>query len=177
MRKTLAGIAAAGLLTAGFLAAAPVNPNIPDNEQVTKLLVETKAIANQLKEDAVTMESFNYMKVSPESQKIAINQIRDHVNELGKQMAKLNEAKANAAPWQKTAIDRITPFLDELEGYTLAVIEHLSGTQRHTPAEYQDYLEANADYASDLAAMVTDFVDFGRTKQRLERLQAKIEVK
>jgi hypothetical protein len=40
--------------------------------------------------------------------------------------------------------------------------------------EYKDYLEANADYATDLAAMIADFVDYGRTKQRLERLAAKL---
>ena len=39
-----------------------------------------------------------------------------------------------------------------------------------------NYLEANADYATDLGAMFADFVDYGRTKQRLERLAAKLEV-
>jgi hypothetical protein len=177
MRKTLFGIAAAGLLTAGFLAAAPVNPpNVPDSEQVTKLLVEAKTIAFQLKEDAVTMEGFTRMTVSWESHKVAINQIREHVNALGRQVTKLNEAKAVASPWQKAAITRIVPFLDEMEGYTDAVIDHVSGTQKHTAEEYKDYLEANADYATDLAAMISDFVDYGRTKQRLEQLGTKLEV-
>jgi hypothetical protein len=43
---------------------------------------------------------------------------------------------------------RIPPFLDEPEGYTSAVIEHLNGENRRTIAEYQDYLEANADYSA-----------------------------
>ncbi len=178
MRKTLAGIATAGLLAAGLVAAAPRdNPNTtPDNEQVTKLLAETKTIAFQLKEDAVIMESFNRMNVSHETHAAMINQIRDHVNELGKRVAKLNEVKGLASPWQRAAIDRMVPFLDELAGYTTAVIEHLSGTERHTPEEYKDYLEANADYASDLARMIADFVDYGQTKNRLERLSEKLEI-
>ena len=47
---------------------------------------------------------------------------------------------------------------------------------RQTRDKYKDYLEANADYAADLAAMIADFVDYGKTKQRMERLPAKLEV-
>jgi hypothetical protein len=65
---------------------------------------------------------------------------------------------------------------DELGGYTSAVIEHISGQQKHSADEYKDYLEANADYSADLAAMIADFVDYGKTKQRFERLTARLEV-
>jgi hypothetical protein len=43
-------------------------------------------------------------------------------------------------------------------------------------AEYQDYLETNADYARDLASTIANFVDFGRTKEKLQRLSGKLEV-
>src|SRR6516164_5183800 len=145
--KSLAWVGTLTLLPAGFLIAAGTNAAaIPDSEQVSKLLSETKTMAFQLKEDAAAMERFTRMNVTWESQKIAIDQIRNHLNNLGRQLAKLKEAKANASPWQKTAIDRIEPFLNELEGYTSAVIEHINRNPRHTPAEYTDYLEANADY-------------------------------
>ncbi len=116
------------------------------------------------------------MNVSWESHAAAINQIKDHINALARQEAKLKEAKGAGSPWQKTAIDRITPFLDELTGYTYAVIEHINGQVKHTPAEYKDYLEANADYATDLAAMIADFVDYGNTKDRIQRLADKLEI-
>jgi len=116
------------------------------------------------------------MNVSWESQAVAINQIKDHVNALAKQEAKLKELKGSASPWQKAAIDRITPFLDELGGYTSAIIDHLNGKPRHNFADYKDYLEANADYASDLAAVIADYVDYGKTKDRLQQLGAKLEV-
>ena len=161
---------------AGFLALPVRAAEVPDNEQVSKLLSETKTMAFQLKEDAGTMESFTRMNVSWESHAVTINQIKDHVNSLRKQEAKLQEVKANASPWQKAAIDKITPFLDELEGYTLAIIDHLNGTPKHNFAEYKDYLEANADYASDLATMIGNFVDYGKTKERLQRLGARLEV-
>jgi hypothetical protein len=115
-------------------------------------------------------------KVSAESQAAAINQIKDHIGALRNQTAKLLGAKEEASPWQRAAIDRITPFPDELEGYTLAIIEHLNGQPKHTFAEYQDYLEANADYSADLAAMVADYVDYGKTKDRMQRLAEKLEI-
>lgn len=174
-----AWMGAGTLLLSGFLGipAAMRAADFPDSEHVTKLLVETKAMTAQLSEDAAYMESFTRMNLSTESHAVAINQIREHVNELGRQVAKLQEAKKDAAPWQRIAIDRITPFLDELTGYTYAVIEHINAKPKFlTTAEYNDFLEANADYASDLSAMISDFVKFGRTKERMERLTKKLEV-
>jgi len=166
------------LLLGGFLISSPVirAGEVPDNEHVTKLLSEAKTQAFQLKEDAQTMESFNRMTVSRETQAATINQIKEHINGLVRQSAKLQDAENAASPWQKQAIVRILPFLDELEGYTTAVIEHLNGEKTHTFAEYQDYLEANADYATDLATMIGNFIDYGKTKDRVARLAAKLEI-
>lgn len=177
IRRTITWTAP-GLLLAGLLATPPASQaaETPDSEQVSKLLSEAKTMAFELKEDAVTMESFTRMNVSMESHAAAINQIKDHINALTRQTAKLKEARKAGSPWQQTAIDRITPFLEELGGYTYAVIEHLNGEVKHTPAEYKDYLQANADYATDLAAMIADFVDFGRSKDRMERLAGKLEI-
>ncbi len=176
-RKSFALIGTSAFLVAGFLAGSSTvrAADVPDSEQVSKLLSEAKTMAFQVKEDAVTMESYTRMNVSWESHAAAINQITEHLNALGRQVTKLNAAKGSASPWQRTAIDRIQPYLDELGGYTAAVVDHLNGTPRHNLAEYKDYLEANADYATDLAAVISDFVNYGNAKQRLERLTTKIE--
>jgi hypothetical protein len=149
----------------------------PDSEQVSKLLSDARTTAYQLSQDAAAMERFTRVNVSWESHAAAITQIKEHVNELARLAAKLKDARSTASPWQKTAIDRINPFLDELGGYTTAAIEHINGNHaNHTMAEYNDYLEANADYASDLAAMIGEFVDYGKARQRMDRLGAKLEV-
>ncbi len=144
---------------------------------MTKLLSEAKTMAFQLKEDAAAMEGFTRVNVSWEAHAVAINQIKDHVNALGRQQEKLMEVRDTASVWQQTAIDRIEPFLDELEGYTTAAIEHINAEPKRlfTP-EYKDYLEANADYATDLANMIAQFVDYGRTKHRLENLTDDLEL-
>jgi len=177
-RKSIAGMGTSVLLLTGFLVASSTvkAADAPDSEQVSKLLSEAKTMAFQVKEDAVTMESYTRMTLSLDAHKAAITQMREHVNALGRQVAKLKAARGEASPWQKTAIDRISPFLDELANYTYAVMDRLNGEQRTSMAEYTDYLEANADYATDLAAMIADFVDYGKAKQRMERLSGKLEL-
>ncbi len=176
--KLTAWMGTPALLLAGCLMALPAvkAADVPDSDQVSKLLSEAKTLAFQLKEDAATMESYTRSNVTSQSHAAAINQIKEHVNALGRQVTKLKDARTAASPWQKTAIDRINPFLDELGGYTSAVIEHINGQPKHSMNEYKDYLEANADYAADLAAMIADFVDYGKTKQRFERLAGKLEI-
>ncbi len=162
------------MLLAGYTAKAA---DIPDSEHVSKLLAEAKTMAFQIKEDAVAMEAFTRMNVSWETHAVTINQIREHVNALEKHVAALKDARDAASPWQRTAIDRIVPYLDELEGYTTAIIERINEQPKRlfTP-EYKDYLAANADYATDLAAMIADFVEYGKTKDRLESLSKKLEI-
>jgi hypothetical protein len=178
-RQAIVFMSIVGFFLAAFLAAPSTiqAADAPDSEQVSSLLSEAKTMAFQMKEDAETMESYTRSNVSWQSHATAINQIKEHVNAMGRQIAKLNNAKGSASPWQNTAIDRINPFLQELAGYTEAAIEHLNKRPAllATP-DYKDYLEANADYAGDMASMVADFVDYGKTKQRLQRLTDKLEV-
>lgn len=175
-RMTKTWMGASAILLIGLAGPASAASG-PDSEQVAKLLAEAKRMALQLKDDAVAMEGYTRMNVSWESHAVAINQIKDHINALVNHEAKLKEAKNTAAPWQKTAIDRIVPYLDELEAYTFAVIERINDQpKRLFTDEYKDFLAANADYSTDLAAMILDFVDYGKTRDRMERLANKLEI-
>jgi len=179
MKRDIKWAAPLALAAAGFLFLTPAMKaaEVPDSEHVSKLLSDAKTMAFQLKEDADRMESFTRVGVSWQSHADAIMVIREHVNEMGKIEAKLRAARGEASPWQKTAIDRIMPFIDELGGYTSAVIEHINADpKRLNTAEYKDYLEANVDYSADMAAMIADFVNYGKTKARFERLNEKLEL-
>lgn len=123
------------------------------------------------------MESYTWNKVSWESHSTAISQVREHINALGRQATKLKEARDSASPWQKEAIDRIEPILKELADNTSAVINHLNGQHRRPLAEYQGYLEANAEHASDLSKMISDYIDYGSTKHKMDQFAEKLEIK
>jgi thiaminase len=148
-----------------------------DSDQVSKILSDAKTQAFQLKEDAEQMETFTRATANWASHADAISRIKEDVNSMGRLLAKLQDSRRSAAPWQQTAIDRINPAAKELASNTTAAIDHLNkNPQRLNTAAYQDYLEAIADSANNLASMITNFADYGKARQRLERLAAKLEL-
>jgi hypothetical protein len=133
--------------------------------------------AFQLKEDAEQLETFSRATGSWASHVEAINKIKENVNIMGRLLAKLQENRTSAALWQRTAIDRMTPIAKELAANTTTAIEHLNkNPERLTTPAYQNYLEAIADSASNLASTIAEFVDYGKTKQRLDRLVKVLEL-
>jgi len=178
IRKSIAWVGTALLALGAFAGTFTVRAaEKPDSEAVTQLLSQARNMAFQLKDDADTMQTFTGMKVSWATHRDAMAQIKEHVNALAKEVNQLKAMREEASPWQRTVIDRIDPFMDELGGYSEAVLESLNKhPERLGTPEYNEYLNANADYASDLASMIADFVDYGRTKDRLENLTYKLEV-
>jgi hypothetical protein len=149
-----------------------------ESEQVSKLLSDAKMQAFQLKEDAEQLESFTRSTTTDwASHSGAITKIKENVNTMGRLLAKLQENRSGAALWQQTAIDRINPVAKELAANTTAAIEHLNKNPHQlNTANYQNYLEAIADNASNLARTIAEFVDYGKTKQRLDRLVKVLEL-
>lgn len=148
-----------------------------ESEQVSKMLSDAKMQAFQLKEDAEQMETFSRSSGSWASHVEAINKIKENVNAMGRLLAKLQDNRSSAVLWQRTAIDRIIPVAKELAANTSKAIEHLNKTpERLTTPAYQNYLEAIADSASNLASTIAEFVDYGKTKQRLDRLVRVLEL-
>jgi hypothetical protein len=150
----------------------------PDSEQVSTLLSNVKTQAGMLREDASTMESYTRTGgLNWKSHAEAVNRMRDHINEAGRQLSKLQEVRAQASPWQSTAITRIQPLLTELAANTEKAIQYINDNPGRLFMEpYKDYIEANADLSIELASMISDFVNYGDTKQRLESLAGKLEL-
>jgi hypothetical protein len=148
-----------------------------DSEEVTKLLSDSKAEAAELYRDAGEMKTFTASKLSWETHAKKLDEIRTHVNKCGELVQKLNTMKEQGSPWQQHAIERITPLLSELASNTTATIEHLNnnrGKLQFPP--YPDYLTTNSDLAGSLSELVADYVNYGKTKARFERLSEKLEV-
>jgi chromosome segregation ATPase len=177
-RKTLFAFAFA-MLSAGLLTTSPVATaaESADSPEVSQLLSEAKTQAFQLKEDAATLASYTASDIGKQTHAEMLNQMKDHVNAVGRQLAKLEQNRESASSWQKTAIDRIRPLLQELAADTSRIINILNQKPGQLKTgDYKDYVEANADLAAQLSEMIGDFVDYGKTKQRFERLGEKLEL-
>lgn len=148
-----------------------------ESDEVSKMLSDAKIEAAQLREDAEQMEVFTRSGASWQSHAEVINNIKGDVNRMSGLLAKLQNSRNLAAPWQQTAIDRVSPVAKELAANTTAAIERLNkNPQRLNSTDYQNYLEAIADSATNLSDTITNFVDYGKTRQRLDRLATKLEL-
>ena len=174
--RRIAGLIPA-LLVAGYLIPSSLKATIGDSEAISSLLNEAKTEALELKRDSAEMQSFTRSKISWQSYASKIHLIRDHVNKAGELLAKMKDAEATGSPWQQTAIQRIEPLLQELANNTTATIDRLKEhpTRVHL-AEFQDYVKANYELASDLEALIRDYANYGAAKGEVERLGESLEL-
>ena len=172
--KFVSGLAALAL--AYFVT--PISVKAADSAEITKLLADAKAEAVALKADATNMESFTRSASNWETYSSSLDMIKGHVNDTGRLLTKLKDAEAAGSPWQQTAIKRIEPLLKEMADNTTTTIKHLSDNKNkvHLP-EFKDYVKANYELATDLEALIRDFVDYGNAKEKFESLGSKLEVR
>ena len=165
------------VLTVAFSAMAAPDGS-PDSEQVAKLLFEAKSQAVQLREDASIMESYTrFTSGGWEAHVATVNTMREHVNATTRLVNRMESARATASPWQEVALDRIKPLLKEIASNTESVINYINtNPKRMSMPKYKEYIETNADVADKLAGLITDFVDYGKTKSKLEQLTTRLEL-
>lgn len=160
------------LFPAAIRGAAPA-----DSPEIAKLLADAKSEAYELKADSEDLDSFTKSKLTWQSHASKIEMIKDHVNASGKLLAKLKDVEALGSPWQQEAIIRIEPLLRELANNTEATIDYLNENKNKVHfQEFRDYVKANYELATDLESLIRDFVNYGETKGKFERLKSKLEV-
>jgi hypothetical protein len=170
------------LLAVGYLTMSPAakaaDTSGGDSEQVSKLFADAKAEAHELERDADDLQTFMRSTMSWESHARQISMVREHVNKAGKILTRLNEARDTASPWQQKAIDNIYPLLKELADNTGTTINYLNDNKEriHHSTEYKDYVVANYDLSKELAALISDYVAYGKNKAEFNRLEEKLQV-
>jgi hypothetical protein len=155
----------------------PVGASITDSEQVLKLFSDAKTEALVLQKDGAELNTFAQSGVSWQSYADQLAQIKTHVNNVINIVQELNDLRIVASPWQQIAIARVNPLLKELARNTELTITKLNshpGRVHMTP--YKEYVAAHFDLATDLASMVGDFVEYGKTKAKFEGLARKLEL-
>jgi len=181
------GIACAALIVAGSLMGTMMKAGGAEdnNLQVSKLLSTAKTQAVQLREDAdelwmfahVTESASSATQISADSHEQASKLISSDINAIVLTLTKLDSARKTAAPWQQAAIDQIKPLVKELVANTTTVIDYIhKNPTRLNSAEYKEYVEANSDDAGQLASLIGTFVDYGKAKERLDRLSGRLGV-
>ena len=105
----------------------------------------------------------------------SLDRIKAHINRTGEQLAQLQALKNEAAPWQRAAIDRITPIAQELATNTSSAIAHINDSPNHLYSpDYRNTLLAIAEDAREMKNSVSDFLSLAEAQQKVDDLQMKI---
>lgn len=147
-----------------------------DSKEVSQLLSEMKLKAHELELDAVEMETFSRSRLSETSHAAQLNLIGEHINKAGELLRRLHDARDRGSAWQQKAIDEIHPLLKELADNTESAMKIFNEKKPRADMspEYREYLKDNRGMASELAALITDYVDYGFHKSHFERLGEKV---
>jgi hypothetical protein len=173
LRKTRV-LATAALLLGIMVFVSGSMPAHGDSAQASKLLQDAKTSAAQLARDTDQMMSFARSKVSWQSHAGQITLIKEHVNNSGKILADLHNARDGADPSQQEAIDKITPILQQLASNTQSIINNLNSTKTTWSPEFQGYVKSNSELANDLSKLIGDYLDYESAKSRTEGLGQKL---
>jgi hypothetical protein len=150
---------------------------VKDSEEVSGLLADARTEAMRLKQDAEELNGFVQSRTRWEIHAAKLNEIKEHVNELDELVTKMNSAEVAASPWQQQSIRGVTPLLVELSAAVTSTIKHLSdGKDRLLNPPYPAYAMARADYAADLAQLVSDYIACGDARRKSEDLAQKLEL-
>jgi uncharacterized protein YfaS (alpha-2-macroglobulin family) len=148
-----------------------------DDPEVTQLLADVRQEAADLAKDADEMESLLRNDVTWQTHAEMLRRVADHVNTMGRTVEKIEAKKSSASTWQQQAIDRILPLLKELAANTTAAINHINENKiRPVSGNYPEYLKQNTETAHELGSTIASFIDYGKSKEKLDKLEQKLEV-
>jgi hypothetical protein len=179
LRKTTTGLMVGALIASTLLLfSMPLSAVTPENPEITQLLTDARDKAAELSRDADEMEALIRTDVSWQTHAEMLESVKEHVNQLGRIAAQLEQKRDSASPWQQQAIDRMLPVLKELATNTTAAISHLNEnkTRPLQTSSYPQYLSENAKAAHNLADMISSFVKYDETRAKMEKLEQKLEI-
>lgn len=156
---------------------APTEHNWAYTEEATSLLKQVRSLSTQLVRDADSLRlSSQFNRLDANSHGVNLNQIRDHVNAMGKSLMRLEEMQSSIAPWQRKALDRIAPQAVALaERAQEAIAYHTEEAGNFWVPAYTESVRAMSDHADEIKKSATLFLDHAESAERLEALERQLE--
>jgi hypothetical protein len=148
-----------------------------DSAAISKLLDEVKVHSANAEDDAATLESFTISKLSWQSHATQLNQIEEHVNDLIRDSNQMTSMRDQGSPWQQEAIDRISSLLPEMALHLTVTINHLNDNKSQIHMQpYRDYARMNYTLISKAHHLITDLVDYGEAKVKIDSLDKELQL-
>jgi Na+/phosphate symporter len=133
--------------------------------------------AAELARDADEAESLIRSEANWQAHAEALERVKDHVNNMGRIIDRLTQARTSGSELQEEAVDRILPLAKQLAENTTAAINYLNQNKaRPLVAPYTEYLQDNADTAHELASTVSDLLEYEKSMTKIAQLRNKLEL-
>lgn len=145
-------------------------------EEASGLLRQIHELSGRLVHDSHFLELHSRRnQLEWRSHAAHLNQIRDNVNALGRNLKQLQGIHSTIAPWQQKAVDRITPNAVALATRTEGAIEYLNNEKGRTWAPpYTERVGDMEEHARQIRSTLSTFIDYGKTSDRLKGLENEI---
>ena len=149
-----------------------------DSERISKLLPKARSHAVLANDQAAMLEAYTRSSSSHwKSHARILNNMKEHVNELGQVNAQLSDLREEGSPWQQKAIDEIDTRLREVASHLTVTINHLNENgARVNMQTYREYARASYDLTNNLAELIDDFVDYDEAKSQADSLEHRLEL-
>lgn len=181
LRKIMAGTVLATLLAVA-LARASSPPASPPTEylsgRATTLLVQIQAEAAALRPTAETLSTLAWNpQINWKSHAFYLNEVKGHINTVGKYLADLQGMQGSLASWQQQAVSRVSSYALQVAASTQAAIDKLRTDQgRLFVPDYRNHLTTIADASQDMHETVSKFVNYDKARQQFQQLQNELEL-
>ena len=142
-------------------------------ERASTLLVEIQREAALLWRHADTLESLaRNTQIGWQSHAYHLDQVKEHINAVGRHTAQLQVIRHGVLPWQQQAINEVTSHAAELAASTEVAISHLrENRNRLFVPEYRAQLATIADHSEEMKRTVDKFLDYEKAQRKVQRLE------
>ena len=143
--------------------------------EASQLLKEIRSATYRLTANAENLKSFGPGGVGWQGHANELTQIREQVNTVGERIQRLQAIRHVIAPWQREAVDSVTPVAVTLASHTQAAIEYLNDNRNYLWSEtYQDHLKTMASRAGELKKSVGLHLELAETLEKIEGLRGSV---
>jgi hypothetical protein len=106
---------------------------------------------------------------------LMLHKIQGHVDDMALIVRKLSETETSGSDMQQRAVEQMLPLIRELSENTTAAIHYLNQNKNRPPSDtYRQYLQKNAETASELSSMVSSLVDYEQSMAEMAQLRRKL---
>ncbi len=180
-RKQLAAIstAAAAVLLAALgtpAAAWAAGWKSSNGESARDTLKDIRVHARAGAEDAYELKAMiANPRYSADSHMVRLNELRAEVNQMGKDIVKLNGERTSLPVWEQQAVDRVLPLVQDAAKNTSNAIHcYNTATNRLWGPEDSSYAEHVYRDADKIASTLGDYLTYERLQDEESAVQAHI---